>query len=346
MARAARPVKPALCSRGVHGHPLVRRPARPQVPRADATGRADRPADAPRHRRRQVHQRGQAPAVRPAGGALRRAAARDPRRRVGAGGPRARRRRRAAAAPRRPGGAPAAAARRRDGPARGGSRARDRRSAGPPAAPGGAACAHAAARRARLLAGRLVPVLWAGQLDPRRLSRNEAGRGARARPLRADRAGLMGALLAALIAAAAIPVLQATQAPQLVAEAAGNESRPVVLHFWATWCEACRDEFPALRPGLLKLPARGVGVLLVSIDRAEDRQKAQQMLARYRLLALRAVLLDAPDPEPVLRAVGEPKWDGTLPATFVFDSTGKLRKSFVGRAEPAALEAAIRSVTR
>src|SRR6267143_2099824 len=369
MARAARAVKPALCSWGVHGHPLVRRPARPQVPRADATGRADRPADARRHRRRQVHQRGQAPAVRPAGGALRRAAGRDPRRRVGAGGPRARRRRRAAAAPRRPGGAPAAAARRgpqahgaplppeaaggadrgllrgagagdagwppgsarrRDGPARGGSRARDRRSAGPPAAPGGAACAHAAARRARLLAGRLVPVLWAGQLDPRRLSRNEAGRGARARPLRADRAGLMGALLAALIAAAAIPVLQATQAPQLVAEAAGNESRPVVLHFWATWCEACRDEFPALRPGLLKLPARGVGVLLVS----------------YRLLALRAVLLDAPDPEPVLRAVGEPKWDGTLPATFVFDSTGKLRKSFVGRAEPAALEAAIRSVTR
>jgi len=156
----------------------------------------------------------------------------------------------------------------------------------------------------------------------------------------------MGALLAALIAAAAMPVLQATQAPQLVAEAAGKEARPAVLHFWATWCEACRDEFPALRPGLLKVPARGVGVLLVSIDQPGDRQKAQQMLAHYRLQALPAVLLDAPDPDPVLRAMGEPKWDGTLPATFVFDATGKLRKSFVGRAEPAALEAAIRSVTR
>jgi len=114
--------------------------------------------------------------------------------------------------------------------------------------PGAAACARAAARRARLLAGRLVPVLWPGQLDPRHLSGNEAGRGARAGPLRADRAGLMGALLAALIAAAAaMPVLQATQAPQLVAKAAGNKTRPAVLHFWATWCEACRDEF--LRSG-------------------------------------------------------------------------------------------------
>jgi len=156
----------------------------------------------------------------------------------------------------------------------------------------------------------------------------------------------MGAVLAALIAAAAMPVLQARQAPQLVAEAAGKKARPAVLHFWATWCEACRDEFPALRPGLLKLPARGVGVLLVSIDQPRDRQKAQEMLARYQLLALPAVLLDAPDPEPVLRAVGEPKWDGTLPATFVFDEKGKLRRSFVGRADPAALEAAIRSVTR
>jgi len=157
----------------------------------------------------------------------------------------------------------------------------------------------------------------------------------------------MGALLAALIAAtAAMPVLQATQAPQLVAKAAGKKPRPAVLHFWATWCEACRDEFPALRPELLKLRERGVGVLLVSIDQPRDRQKAQEMLAGYDLLALPAVLIDAPDPDPVLRAIGEPKWDGTLPATFVFDEKRKLSRSFVGRANPAALEAAIRSITR
>jgi peroxiredoxin len=109
---------------------------------------------------------------------------------------------------------------------------------------------------------------------------------------------------------------------------------------------ACRDEFPALRPRLSKFPARGVGVLLVSIDRPQDRQKAQDMLAHYKLFRLPAVLLDAPDPDPVLRAVGEPKWEGTLPATFVFDAKGKLRKSFIGHADPAALEAAVRSVRR
>ena len=128
---------------------------------------------------------------------------------------------------------------------------------------------------------------------------------------------------------------------------AGRQSaRPVVLHFWASWCAACREEFPALRPSLLKYSSDGLGVLLVTIDRPADRAKAERMLAQYKLGALRSVLLDAPDPEPVARAVGEPKWDGTLPATFVFDARGKLARSFIGRAAPAALEAAVRAVSR
>ena len=89
-----------------------------------------------------------------------------------------------------------------------------------------------------------------------------------------------------------------------------------------------------------------MGVLLVSIDRPEDRQRAQQMLAEFKLGSVKAVLLDAPNPQPVARAVGEPGWDGTLPATFVFDAQRKLRKSFIGRADPEALRAAVRAATR
>jgi peroxiredoxin len=156
----------------------------------------------------------------------------------------------------------------------------------------------------------------------------------------------MTALLATLLIATAMPVLPGRQASTLVAEAAAKRPRPVVLHFWATWCGACREEFPALRERLLHLPREGVGVLLVSIDTPADRAKAEEMLASYSLETLPAVLLDAPDPEPVAKAVGEPKWDGTLPATFVFDGKGKLRKSFIGRAQPAALDSAVRAVKR
>jgi thiol-disulfide isomerase/thioredoxin len=152
----------------------------------------------------------------------------------------------------------------------------------------------------------------------------------------------MMTVLLALLLAAPLPVRPIADAPTLVSEL--GQGRPLVLHFFASWCGACHDEFPRLRASLLKLPSRGMKVALVSIDRPEDERAAFKMLSDYGLTNLPAVLLDAPEPEPVAKAVGDAKWDGTLPATFVFDASGKLVKSFRGQAKPAALEAAVRAL--
>ena len=155
----------------------------------------------------------------------------------------------------------------------------------------------------------------------------------------------MRALFAALLlSTAALPVRPIGDARKLVAEL--GHGKPLVLHFWATWCVACRTEFPRLRAGLLALPGRGVEVALVTIDRPEDREKAEEMLRHFHLATLPALLLDAPSPDPVAQVVGEPKWDGTLPATFVFDAHGKLAHSFIGVTDPAKLDAEVRKISR
>lgn len=150
-------------------------------------------------------------------------------------------------------------------------------------------------------------------------------------------------ITALLLGAAPMPVRPVSDAPRLVSEL--GQGKPMVLHFWATWCGACRTEFPRLRRELLQLPGRGVSVALISIDRPADRAKAEQMLRSYKLAPLRALLLDAPEPDPVAQAVGEPSWDGTLPATFVFDSKGSLRKSFIGVTGPRELDQAVRKLS-
>lgn len=139
-----------------------------------------------------------------------------------------------------------------------------------------------------------------------------------------------------------VRVRPVSEAGSLAREA--GHGRPAVLHFWATWCAACRDEFPRIRKQLNELPSHNVGVLLVSIDRPGKLEQVKRDLRRFGVSRLPSVVLDAPDPEPVAKAVGEPAWDGTLPSTFVFDSEGKLRKSFLGRTDPAALAEAVRAV--
>src|SRR5437868_15488166 len=86
--------------------------------------------------------------------------------------------------------------------------------------------------------------------------------------------------LSVLVAAPAEPrVLPLSEASSLVRIA--GSGKPVVLHFWATWCAACREEFPRIRKTLATLRQKGVAVLLVSIARAEDAGRVKQDLRRF-----------------------------------------------------------------
>ena len=90
----------------------------------------------------------------------------------------------------------------------------------------------------------------------------------------------------------------------------------VLVHFFATWCEPCRDELPALN----RLAARGQGtvrVLAISVDEAD--------------LRVRRFLESMPLAFPVLldrdRAVAKGWNVSTLPTTFVLDAN--LRPHFI-----------------
>ncbi|HEY6453117.1 MAG TPA: TlpA disulfide reductase family protein [Steroidobacteraceae bacterium] len=53
--------------------------------------------------------------------------------------------------------------------------------------------------------------------------------------------------------------------------------RVVILTFWATWCEPCREELPLLSAYAQSHAAQGLTILAFSLDTAEDLPKVRRV---------------------------------------------------------------------
>jgi len=94
----------------------------------------------------------------------------------------------------------------------------------------------------------------------------------------------------------------------------------VLVNFWATWCEPCRDEMPSIQNLKVKLAGKPFAVLAVNLDEPESRIRRFLSQANVDF----TVLLD-----PERRAAKA--WDARiLPASFVIGPDGRVRYSVVG----------------
>ena len=105
--------------------------------------------------------------------------------------------------------------------------------------------------------------------------------------------------------------------------------RVVLVNFWATWCEPCREEMPSLERLRAKLAGRPFDVLAVNYG--EGAPRITDFLRRQNVSL--TVLLD-PDKEAASA------WRaGGLPMTFLVDAEGRVRYSAFGERDGSAGEA-------
>jgi thiol-disulfide isomerase/thioredoxin len=125
-----------------------------------------------------------------------------------------------------------------------------------------------------------------------------------------------------------------------------KDAQPLLINFWATWCDACREEFPDLLRIQADYRKRGLMMIFVSLDDLTDiNTTVPQFLREMHAEKLPHYLLNVPDPEPAIKIV-DASWKGGLPATFLYDKQGAIVFKHMGRIKPLELRAALDKVVK
>ena len=96
-----------------------------------------------------------------------------------------------------------------------------------------------------------------------------------------------------------------------------TRGKVVLVNFWASWCEPCREEMPAIESYLKKNKAKGFEVLAITVDKPSDLEQAKQIMRNYSFLFADKNQINYSGYGRIWR----------IPSSFIIDRQGILRKN-------------------
>jgi thiol-disulfide isomerase/thioredoxin len=162
------------------------------------------------------------------------------------------------------------------------------------------------------------------------------------------RTAIAALLLFAAGATLAAPQAKAPGDPKMI-DAQGfqkivqeHRGKALLVNFWATWCEPCRDEYPMLNELAKQYAPKGLQVVGVSMDDDGDLILMRRFLARYKPIFpnyRKTAGAEAAFRESVLTG-----WTGTMPVSIFYAKDGRQVSHFLGEKSREKYEEAIREL--
>jgi thiol-disulfide isomerase/thioredoxin len=124
-----------------------------------------------------------------------------------------------------------------------------------------------------------------------------------------------------------------------------GRGRPVLAHFWASWCGPCLEELPLVDKFARDMKARGVDVVSLSLDDPERAGAHVVEVLAARAPTLTRNIVKVSDSDAFINAI-DPRWEGSIPAVFAYDDKGQLRDRLIGEATRRDLDSLVSRVSR
>ena len=97
-----------------------------------------------------------------------------------------------------------------------------------------------------------------------------------------------------------------------------DDDKTYVVNFWATWCKPCIAEMPHFEEINSKYKAKGVEVILVSLDMPNMWKSRLEPFVANKGIQSKMVILDDPKQNDWIPKVSE-EWGGGIPATLIYN---------------------------
>lgn len=124
-----------------------------------------------------------------------------------------------------------------------------------------------------------------------------------------------------------IRLLNEQQLQELVIHRNG---KGLFLNIWATWCLPCREEFPDLVKLAQTFSDKNVEFVALSVDYPDEIETKILPFLQKNPLNFSVYVQDFSDKEQAINFLNE-QWSGALPATFIYDTSGKQQQFLLGQ---------------
>jgi thiol-disulfide isomerase/thioredoxin len=144
---------------------------------------------------------------------------------------------------------------------------------------------------------------------------------------------------------APLPVVSAIDTDALKGLITQQRERPLLVNFWATFCDPCRDEFPDLVKIDKEYRPQSLDFVTVSLDDIDQIKTDVPKFLSSMKATMPAYLLNTTDPEPAINFIDK-RWQGDLPATYLYNDKGEVVYKHIGRVNTAELREAIEKAVK